>query len=113
MVAGANHTIFESMVGGKGFTAILVSWIGGFSVPLMALYSFLITFVSVGSDNAASWIGYSSNISKISVALFFILMVASTFFINFKVHIRLPKLKKGGEENVPQVVEAQGKEEQK
>ena len=40
-------------------------------------------------------------------------MVASTFFINFKVHIRLPKFKKADANNVPQAVNVQGKEEQK
>ena len=90
MVAGASHTVSETLVGGRGFTAILVSWLGNFSVPLMALYSFLVTFVSVGSSNAAAWIGYSSTISSVLTGLFFILVIATTFFVNFKIHIHLP-----------------------
>ena len=94
MVAGASHTISETLVGGRGFTAILISWLGGFSVPLMALYSFLVTFVSVGSSNAAAWIGYSSTVSSVLTGIFFLLVIASSFFVNFKVHIRLPKKNK-------------------
>ena len=94
MVAGASHTISESLVGGRGFTAILISWLGGFSVPMMALYSFLVTFVSVGGSNAAAWIGYSSTVSNVLTGLFFLLVIASSFFVNFKVHIRLPKKNK-------------------
>ena len=94
MVAGASHTISSSLVNGRGFTAILVSWLGGFSVPMIALYSFLVTFVSIGGSNAAAWIGYSSTVGQVLSGFFFIVVIASTFFVNFKVHIRLPHKKK-------------------
>ena len=101
MVAGASHTISENLINGRGFTAILISWLGGFSVPIMAIYSFLVTFVSVGSSNAAAWIGYSSTVSNVLTGIFFLLVIASSFFVDFKVRINLPK--KGKEQQ--QVVE--------
>ena len=107
MVAGASHTISESLVGGRGFTAILISWLGGFSVPMMALYSFLVTFVSVGGSNAAAWIGYSSTVSNVLTGLFFLLVIASSFFVDFKVHIRLPKKNKEQQQVVEKEKEAQ------
>ncbi len=94
LVAGASHSITSNLVGGRGFTAILVAWLGGFSVPLMAIYSFLVTFVSVGSGNAAAWIGYSSTISNVLTGVFFLLIIVSTFFVNFKVHFNFSKFKK-------------------
>lgn len=112
IVAGSDHTISTVSIGGKGFTAILISWIGSFNVPLMAFYSFLISFISEGSSNAASWIGYSRNVANVLVALFFILVIAGGFFINFKVHLHLPKFKKDKIEEVPVLVE-EGKEEVK
>ena len=108
IAAGSAHTIGEGSIGGRGFTAILISWIGGFSVPLMAFYSFLISFISEGSSNAASWIGYSRNVANVLVALFFIFIIAGGFFINFKVHIHLPKKNKG-EPNAREALE-EGKE---
>ena len=54
LIAGADHTITSEIVGGRGFTAILVCWAGNFNVPLMLFYSFLITFVSRGSSTASS-----------------------------------------------------------
>ena len=90
MVAGASHSISSSLVNGRGFTAILVSWLGGFSVPMIALYSFLVSFVSIGSSNAAGWIGYSSTVGQVLTGIFFLLVIASTFFTNFKVSIHLP-----------------------
>lgn len=94
MVAGASHTITSSLVGGRGFTAILVAWLGDFNVPFMLIYSFLVSFVSIGSSNAAAWIGYSSTISNVLTGIFFLLVIISNFFINFRLHIKLPKFKK-------------------
>lgn len=91
LVAGSGHTITSNIVGGRGFTAILVAWLGDFSIPLIALYSFLVAFVSIGSSNAAAWIGYSSTISNVLTGIFFLLIVVSTFFINFKIDIPLLK----------------------
>ncbi len=90
-VAGSGHTLGVSSVGGKGFTAIMVSWLGGFSVPIMAIYAFLVSFISKGSANAAAWIGYSGTISNVLTGLFFIFIITSTFFVNFKIHIRWSK----------------------
>ena len=90
LVAGSSHTITSSIVGGRGFTAILVAWLGDFSIPLIAIYSFLVAFVSIGSSNAAAWIGYSSTISNVLTGIFFLLIVVSTFFVNFKVDIKIP-----------------------
>ena len=92
LVAGANHTISTEIVGGRGFTAILVCWAGNFSVPLMFFYSFLITFVSRGSSTASGALPYSGAISEVSTAVFFVIIIASTFFVNFNVHI--PVLRK-------------------
>ena len=91
MVAGASHTVSNNLVGGRGFTAILVAWLGEFNVPLMAVYSFLVSFVSVGSSNASAWIGYSSTISNVLTGIFFLLVIVSNFFVNFKVDIKWPQ----------------------
>ena len=107
MVVGASHTISENLINGRGFTAILISWLGGFSVPLMAIYSFLVTFVSVGSSNAAAWIGYSSTVSNVLAGIFFLLIIASTFFVDFKIHLNLPKKKKEQQRVVEANKEAQ------
>ena len=105
-IAGKERRIDENIIAGNGFTAIIICWLGNFSVPLMAFYAALITFVSKGCSNAIDW-GASnstgvtvSGMKNVSVGLFFIVMIISTFFINFKVIINLPKKKK------PEQVEA-------
>ena len=99
-IAGKERRIDENIIAGNGFTAIIICWLGNFSVPLMAFYAALITFVSKGCSNAIDW-GASnstgvtvSGMKNVSVGLFFIVMIISTFFINFKVIINLPKKKK-------------------
>lgn len=89
---GGSHTIDENIIGGRGFTAILVCWVGDFNVPLMLLYSFLISLVSSGSSTAAAWLNYPDAISKVTTALFFVILISSSFFVNFNIHI--PSLRK-------------------
>lgn len=94
LTCGFNHTMTSTAIAGRGFTAIMVSWLGAFSVPIMLIYSFLISFVSIGSERAAMVIMYSSDIVKVVTALFFLVIITSEFFINFRLHINLPFLKK-------------------
>lgn len=101
VVPGSAHTITPESMGGRGFTAILICWISNFSVPLMAFYSFLINFVSTGCKDASKWLPYSDKLGNICVALLFVALLISTFFINFKVTIKLPWRKKATEEQVP------------
>jgi simple sugar transport system permease protein len=91
IVPGGAHTIAHESVGGRGFTAILICWISGFSIPAMGFYSFLINFVSTGCKDASKWLPYSDKLGNICVALFFVALLISTFFINFRVSIRWPK----------------------
>ena len=91
LVPGSAHTIAHETVGGRGFTAILICWISDFSVPAMAFYSFLINFVSTGCKDASKWLNYSDKLGNICVALFFVLLLVCTFFINFKISIKWPK----------------------
>ena len=86
-VAGNQHTISKDIIGGKGFTAILICWIGEFSVPLMAVYAFLINFISTGCKDASKWLPYNDKVSNICVALFFVALLTCTFFINFRTSI--------------------------
>ena len=101
VVPGSAHTITPESMGGRGFTAILICWISNFSVPVMAFYSFLINFVSTGCKDASKWLPYSDKLGNICVALLFVALLISTFFINFKVTIKLPWKKKATEEEVP------------
>ena len=94
VVPGSAHTITPESLGGRGFTAILICWISDFSVPVMAFYSFLINFVSTGCKDASKWLPYSDKLGNICVALLFVALLVSTFFINFRIIIKSATLEK-------------------
>ena len=72
IVAGAAHTVSETSAGGKGFTAVMISWLGHFNPLEMALYAFLCSFVTTGSGSAAGNLGYSGEVASVlSVTLVF------------------------------------------
>lgn len=86
LVAGASHTVSETSVGGRGFTAVMISWLGHFNPLEMALYAFLSAFVTTGSSSAAGNLGYSGEVASVLSGLFFLLILTSEFFTNFSVH---------------------------
>ena len=116
VVAGSAHTITPEAIGGRGFTAILICWISDFSVPLMAGYSFLINFVSTGCKDASKWLPYSDKLGNICVALFFVTLLISTFFINFKITLRpslVEKIKGFFKKKQPVTAQQEEKKEEK
>ncbi|MGM9593371.1 MAG: ABC transporter permease [Candidatus Onthomonas sp.] len=87
-VSGASHTISTSTAGGRGFTAIIVAWLAQFNTFVMVLISFLLVFLQKGAIQIASQFNlndYASNVIT-GIILFFIL--ASEFFINYRVIVR-------------------------
>ncbi len=90
-VAGADHTISINTAGGRGFTAIIVAWMGKFNSIVMVLISALLVFLQRGAVEIASKYGlneYASEIIK-GVILFFLL--GCEFFINYKLKFRNSK----------------------
>ncbi len=87
LVSGASHTINTSLAGGRGFTAILVSWLSNFNPLIMLIMAFLVTFIDQGSTNAAVGFNFKDSFADIMTAVFFFVLIASTFFVNYKVEI--------------------------
>ena len=49
IVGGLDHSVTTETVGGRGFTAIMVSWLAKFNPAIMALTSLFIVFLSQGA----------------------------------------------------------------
>lgn len=94
IVAGASHTVSDTVVGGRGFTAVMISWLGHFNPLEMALYALLNEFISTGGRNAAGNLGYSVEVARVLSGLFFLAILTSEFFINFKVKFDFSFLRK-------------------
>lgn len=93
LVAGTNHTIANTTVGGRGFTAILVSWLGQFSPLTMSFTSMLYTFIDQGAKQVATNYDMSAPFSAIITGIFFFFIIGCEFFINYKIKFRSFKKK--------------------
>ena len=89
LTSGASHTVSETVVGGRGFTAVMISWLGHFNPLQMVLYSLLNAIITTGSSNAAANLGYSGEVASVLSGLFFLLILVSEFFIDFKIKFKL------------------------
>lgn len=88
IVAGDKHSIKSSIVGGQGFTAIMVSWMSKFNPLIMIPVSMLIIFLSVGSKYATSAFRIDNSIGDILTAIVIFAIIACEFFTRYKVNFR-------------------------
>ena len=54
LVSGTGHTISTGIVGGRGFTAIVVAWLSKLNTFTMIFVSFLLVFMDKGASQTAS-----------------------------------------------------------
>ena len=88
IVAGVQHGIKEDIVGGQGFTAIMVSWMAKFNPIAMVLVSLLIVFLRDGGKAATSALKMDNSIGDVLTALVIFFIIAFEFFIRYKVTFR-------------------------
>lgn len=89
LFAGTNYMISADSVQSRGFTAILVAWLGKFNPFMMAFTSLLYTFIDQGAAHLASNLTPGSDaFSDIITGIFFFFVIGSEFFINYKIIFR-------------------------
>ena len=88
LVNGTMPTIDpNSTVGGAGFTAILVAWLGHFNPFEMIFTAFLVSFITLGGEHAGDMlIGSGESYSKVLIGIFFFVFIASEFFLRYKIN---------------------------
>ncbi len=91
LVSGTDHSINTGTIGGQGFTAIMVAWLGKFNPFIMTLMSALIVFLKTGSAKVADQNFLNSSFSDISAGLVILLLVGCEFFIQYSVRFRRAK----------------------
>ena len=94
MVAGTDHSINTGTMGGQGFTAIMVSWLGQFNPFIMAGVSGLLVFVKDGAAKVADRAMLNSSYADIACGIVILFLVGCEFFIQYTVRFRHSK--KGG-----------------
>ena len=88
IVCGVHQSFNETIVGGKGFTGVLIAWLGHFDPFEIMLFSFLSAVFEQGTTTAASAINMSSKqFSSICTGMFFFIIIACEFFSNYEIRI--------------------------
>ncbi len=88
LVSGTDHTISTETAGGRGFTAILVSWLAKFNPIVMILTSFIIVFFDRGASQIATTFRLNESFSDILIGIVLFFIIGSEFFINYKLAFR-------------------------
>lgn len=88
LVSGTDHTITRNTVAGRGFTAIMVSWLAKFNPVFMILTSFLIVFLQRGATEISTIFGLNDSFSEIITGIIIFFIIGSEFFVNYTIKFR-------------------------
>ena len=88
LVAGTDHTFSRDTAAGRGFTAIMVSWLAKFNPIYMILTSFLLVFLEKGATEISTSFGLNDSFSEIITGIIIFFIIGSEFFINYKLKFR-------------------------
>ena len=88
LVAGKDHSININSVGGQGFTAILMSWLGQFNPFIMVIMTAIVVFLRIGVAKVADTSLLNSSFSEIIVGIVILMLVGCEFFIHYSIKFR-------------------------
>lgn len=88
IVSGASHTISTSTAGGRGFTAIIASWLSKSNAFAMILASFFLVFTQKGAGQIASQFNLNENASDVITGIILFFILGCEFLINYRVAVR-------------------------
>ena len=86
LIGSIKGSLTTDIVGGYGFTAILVSWLAKFNPLFMILTAFLVVFFKKGSNQIASDFGkygLTKDFGDVIVGIVFFCIIGCEFFINY------------------------------
>ena len=99
LVGGTDHTITTTIAGGRGFTAVMVSWLAKFNPIFMIFTSFLLVFLDRGASEISTVFGLNQSFADILTGIILFFIIGCEFFISYKICFR-KSAKKEGKANV-------------
>ncbi len=93
LVSGIEHTIATDTVAGRGFTAIMVSWLAKFNPFVMIITAFLFVFMDTGATKVATDLSVNHSFSEVLTAIIIFFIIGCEFFINYQLKFRSPSKK--------------------
>ena len=91
LTAGTDHTLTTTIVGGRGFTAVMVSWLAKFNPIAMVFTSLLLVVLSRGASEISSVFSLNHSFADILTGIILFFIIGSEFFLTYKVSLRKSK----------------------
>ena len=91
LTAGTAHTLTTTIVGGRGFTAVMVSWLAKFNPIVMVFTSLLLVVLSRGASEISSVFSLNHSFADILTGIILFFIIGSEFFLTYKVSLRKGK----------------------
>ena len=88
LVGGTDYSLKPETAGGRGFTAIMVSWLAKFNPLFMVLTSLLIVFLQRGASEIAKTFRLNEAFADILTGIIIFFIIGSEFFINYRIKFR-------------------------
>ena len=95
LVGGINHTVTTTIAGGRGFTAVMVSWLAKFNPIIMIFTSLLLVFLERGAGEISTAFSLNHSFADILTGIILFFIIGSEFFINYKINFRKAAKKEG------------------
>ena len=100
LVGGTDHTVTTTIAGGRGFTAVMVSWLAKFDPLAMIFATFLLVFLGRGANEISTVFGLNHSFGDILTGVILFFIIGSEFFINYQLHFRRSGEEEGGKAHV-------------
>ena len=88
LVGGINHTVSTTIADGRGFTAVMVSWLAKFDPIIMIFTSFLLVLLDRGAGEIATQFSLNHSFADILTGIILFFIIGCEFFISYKISFR-------------------------
>lgn len=85
LVGGTDHTLTTTIIGGRGFTGVMVAWLAGFKPAVMLGMAFLLVFLKSGSAEITTSLGLNQSYGDIVTGIILFVILGCDFFLNYRI----------------------------
>ncbi len=85
LVGGTDHTLTTTIIGGRGFTGVMVAWLARFNPIVMVATTFLLVFLQGGSSEITTIFGLNQSFGDIITGIILFFILGCDFFLNYKI----------------------------
>ena len=111
IVGALDHSVAVDSVGGRGFTAIMVSWLAMFNPLVMIGTSSFITFLDRGAGQITTTFNIDSSFPDMVMGIVLFFIIGCEFFIGYRIKLKIRDNVKKATVEIPKVENKGGSEQ--